>query len=132
MDRVLAVLALGAVLAAAWGVRRNRFEAAERVAAGEQLPAEVRGPAGDGSRNTWVLVTSPLCATCGPAEQRLREVDPGAHIVKVDAAERPDLARRLRAQAAPTLLLAGVDGRVRERVIGPVAVSRRLDLVPRP
>jgi hypothetical protein len=101
------------------------------VAVGEQLPAEVRGP-GSVPANTWVLVTSPLCATRGPAEQRLRERDPGAHIVKVDVAERPDLVRRLRVQAAPTLLLAGVDGRVRERVVGPAAVSRRLDLVSRP
>ena len=39
----------------------------------------------EGSSRTWVLFTTPWCATCGPVEARLRAHDPGARFVTVDA-----------------------------------------------
>jgi thioredoxin-like negative regulator of GroEL len=75
---------------------------------------------------TWVLVTSPLCASCGPVAERLRRLDPMAALVTVDASLAPDLARELRVRAAPSLLLAGANGRVVHRLAGADAVDAHL------
>jgi Thioredoxin len=76
-----------------------------------------------GVASTWVVFTTRYCATCEPVCQRLRTAYPDAAVVKVDAAERPDLARAFRIQRAPTALLADPHGAVTARLVGPEAVD---------
>ena len=82
-----------------------------------------------GADRTWVVFTSPYCATCGPVEARLRKSDPGARVVKVDATREPQLAESFSIRSAPTVLLADVEGNVTARLVGAQAVD---DYVRRP
>lgn len=77
----------------------------------------------EGAERTWVVFTTPYCATCGPVEERLRATDPSARVVKIDATREPHLADAFRVRSAPTVLLAGGDGHVRARLVGAAAVD---------
>lgn len=124
MVRLGIVVVVLVIVGATWALRRWSMRRAQRVQEGERLPVPLLG----GSRErTWVLVTAPTCAACGPVEERLRRLDPDARLVVVDAAERPDLARALRARAAPTVVLAGPDGAVQRRLAGSSAVDAGLE-----
>lgn len=83
------------------------------------VPASLRA----GAPRTWVVFTSPYCATCGPVEARLRASDPGARVVKVDAAREPHLANAFSIRSAPTALLADSQGNVTARLVGAEAVE---------
>lgn len=83
------------------------------------VPASLR----EGADRTWVLFTTPLCASCGPVEQRLRQSDPGARVVKVDATREPHLAGAFSIRSAPTALLADARGNVTARLVGADAVE---------
>jgi hypothetical protein len=83
------------------------------------VPASLR----DGADRTWVLFTTPYCATCGPVEARLRASDPGARVVKVDATREPHLASAFSIRSAPTALLADAAGVVTARLVGAEAVE---------
>jgi len=76
-----------------------------------------------GSERTWVVFTSPYCATCGPVEERLRAADPDARVVKVDATREPHLAGAFSIRSAPTALLADASGNVTARLVGAEAVE---------
>lgn len=76
-----------------------------------------------GAARTWVLFTSPYCATCGPVEARLRAWDPDARVVKVDATREPHLADAFAIRSAPTVLLADGAGNVTTRLVGAEAVT---------
>ena len=76
-----------------------------------------------GATRTWVVFTSPYCATCGPVEQRLRAADPAARVVKVDATREPHLADAFSVRSAPTVLLADGQGNVTARLVGAEAVE---------
>jgi len=76
-----------------------------------------------GASRTWVLFTSPYCATCGPVEARLRASDPGARVVKIDATREPHLAAAFSIRSAPTALLADGLGNVTNRLVGAEAVA---------
>ena len=76
-----------------------------------------------GAARTWVLFTSPYCATCGPVEARLRAWDPDARVVKVDATREPHLADAFFIRSAPTVLLADGAGNVTTRLVGAEAVD---------
>ncbi len=76
-----------------------------------------------GAERTWVVFTSPFCATCGPVADRLQASDPGARVVKVDATREPHLADAFSVRSAPTVLLADGDGRVQARLVGAEAVE---------
>ena len=76
-----------------------------------------------GAERTWVVFTSPYCASCGPAEEHLRASDPGARVVRVDATREPLLARAFGVRSAPTAVLADADGRVQARLVGSQAVE---------
>jgi len=84
-----------------------------------KLPAQLVG----GGPSTWVVFTTRYCASCEPVCQRLRVFYPDAVVVKVDAADRPELARAFRIQRAPTALLADADGAVTVRLVGPEGVD---------
>ena len=78
----------------------------------------------DGAARTWVLFTTPYCATCGPVEEHLRAADPDARVVRVDATREPHLARAFHVRAAPTVVLADAAGRVQQRLVGAEAVRQ--------
>lgn len=84
------------------------------------VPASLRA----GAERTWVVFTTPYCASCGPVETRLRASDPGARVVRVDATREPMLADAFRVRSAPTVVLADADGQVQARLVGAEAVYR--------
>lgn len=89
-----------------------------------QVPASLRA----GAARTWVVFTSPYCATCGPVADRLQASDPDARVVKVDATREPHLAEAFSIRAAPTVLLADATGDVTARFVGADAVEEYLAL----
>ncbi len=76
----------------------------------------------DGAERTWIVFTTPLCASCGPARDHLAATDPGARIVTVDATSRPELADAFHVRSVPTVLLADDSGDVQHRLVGVSAV----------
>lgn len=76
----------------------------------------------DGAERTWVLFTTPWCASCGQVEEELRAREPESRLVKVDATREPYLADAFHVRAAPTVLLADGTGEVRARLVGVDAV----------
>ena len=74
-----------------------------------------------GERGTLVQFSTEFCAYCGPARELLTEVArsrDGLAFVEIDAAERLDLARRLRVLSTPTVLVLAADGSVASRASG--------------
>jgi len=120
-ERAVVVVALVAVLALATMAYR-RWQA--RVAADRPDHPAVPDALRAGAERTWVVFTSPYCATCGPATDRLRASDPGARVVTVDATLEPALAASFSVRRAPTAVLADGRGRVTTRLVGAEAVER--------
>jgi hypothetical protein len=86
--------------------------------------AAVRRPAHAWSGGpAWLVFTSPWCASCGPALERLRAGDPTTDVVAVDAFEEHTLAAAYRIKSAPTALLVDDAGEVQVRLVGAAAVS---------
>jgi hypothetical protein len=114
---IVAVIVLGLVVG-----RRMYLQWQARQQAGParlpRVPAELLA----GADRTWVVFTTPYCASCGPVKERLAEDDPAARIVTVDATREPHLADAFAVRSAPTVLLAGADGEVRARLVGAPAV----------
>jgi hypothetical protein len=92
--------------------------------AGDQRPVP-RLPANllDGADRTWVVFTTPMCASCGPVVERLQEADPASRVVTVDATREIPLADAFRIRSAPTVLLADAAGAVQTRLVGASAVE---------
>ena len=76
-----------------------------------------------GAERTWVIFTTPFCASCGPLARRLEASDPGARVVKVDATLERHLADAFSVRSAPTVLLADGEGQVQARLVGAEAVE---------
>lgn len=83
-----------------------------------RLPAELV----TGAERSWVVFTTPYCATCEPVKQRLAAYDPDARVVTVDATREPHLANAFHVRAAPTVLLSDETGEVKHRLVGAAAV----------
>lgn len=83
-----------------------------------------------GAERTWVVFTTPYCASCGPVKEQLAADDPDARIVTVDATREPHLADAFEVRSAPTVLLADERGEVRGRFVGAPAVRAYLASVP--
>jgi thiol-disulfide isomerase/thioredoxin len=131
---LIAALAAAAVLGAALRWRAGRFTPVRRRAGNAGGPAGAQGredraeslTAADlgaelGERATLVQFSTPFCSYCGPARELLGEVaaeQPGVAVIEIDAAERMDLARRLRILATPTVLVLGPDGTIVARSSG--------------
>lgn len=121
--RLLVVLVLGAAFAAgAWAVGRARRRDATRPLPTVLVPADLRA----GAERTWVVFTTPYCATCGPVQASLEAAYPAASVVLVDATERPDLAAQFDVRRAPTVVGADADGHVTARLVGAEAVQEHL------
>jgi len=126
VDRYAIVGALVVLLVAARiAYRRWRRDVETERPAVPPLPVRLRA----GADRTWVVFTTPYCASCGPVTESLRAADPTARVVTVDATAEPDLAEAYRVRSAPTVLLASADGTVRERLVGAAAVRRRVGAV---
>ena len=120
-ERALVVVAL-VVVSALVTVGYRRWQA--RVASERPEHPAVPDSLREGAERTWVVFTSPYCATCGPVEARLRASDPEARVVKVDATVEPALAASFSVRRAPTAVLADGRGRVTTRLVGAEEVER--------
>ena len=119
--RLAVVVALLALFAGAVPLyRRRRRLLQEGPAVHPLVPAALRA----GAERTWVVFTTPYCASCGPVAERLRRSDPEARVVKVDATQERELAGSFAVRSAPTAVLADAQGRVQARLVGPEAVDR--------
>lgn len=119
--RLLVVLALTGLFAAAPPLHRRRQRRLQDGPVNHPaVPARLRA----GAKRTWVVFTTPWCAGCGPVEARLRQSDPEARVVRVDATQERDLAGAFAVRSAPTAVLADAHGRVQARLVGPEAVDR--------
>lgn len=87
-----------------------------------RLPAALVSAA----ERTWVVFTTPFCASCEPVKQRLAAHDPAGEIVTVDATREPHLADAFHVKSAPTVLLADAAGVITERLVGAGAVHAYL------
>lgn len=116
---IVAALVVGLVIARrmyrAWQASLHREERAH-----PKVPSTLLGEA----ERTWVVFTTPYCATCEPVKQSLAASDPSARVVTVDATREPLLAQAFHVRSAPTVILAGADGEVRTRLVGAAAVSQ--------
>jgi hypothetical protein len=122
--RILVLLVLGALVAglALRYLRGRRADASVDATALPQLPAALRAPA----TATWVIFTTPLCASCDAVEAQLRAAHPADAVLKVDATREPALAERYRVRRAPTVVHADPSGRVIERLVGAEAVREHV------
>jgi hypothetical protein len=118
---VVVGLVLALVVVAAGLYRRHRARAAA-VIGPRTVPARLRL----GSDRTWVVFTSPYCASCGPLVEFLRRSDPAAQVVTVDASVDVTMARDFGVMSAPTTVLADADGHVIDRFVGTRPVHRYL------
>ncbi len=99
---------------------QSRIPGAHPAGGHPPVPASLRA----GAERTWVVFTTPYCASCGPVEERLRSSDPGARVVRVDATREPHLVRAFAVRSAPTAVLADATGQVQARLVGSEAVER--------
>ena len=122
--RLVVVLAVVAVaFAARVALDRRRRWSGEEALPGARFPAWVT----DGAERTWVVFTTPYCASCGPIVAHLGAADPVARVVTVDASHQLDLARDFAVRRAPTVFEADGRGNPLRRFSGADAVR---DAVP--
>lgn len=76
-----------------------------------------------GAARTWVVFTTPWCASCDTVRSHLTAADPHARVVTVDATVEPALANAFHVKAAPTVFLADGGGVVQQRLVGATAVA---------
>ena len=120
--RVVVVVVLLFALALATRLYRQWRAGLAHRPVGDDVPALPASLVG-GSPRTWVVFTTPYCASCGPVERRLRDAEPESRVVVVDATEHPALADSFHVRTAPTVLLADAGGRVETRLVGAPAVT---------
>jgi len=103
--RLVVVLAVVVVaLAARVALQRRLRWSAEDTLPGARFPGWVT----NGATRTWVVFTTPYCASCGPIVEHLEGAYPRARVVTVDAS-RLGLARDFSVRQAPTVFES--DGR---------------------
>jgi hypothetical protein len=126
MGRLIVVLALIAIVGMiAARYRSGKVRDVERGASGfPALPVDLRGPT-----TTWVVLSTPMCATCGPVTERLHAAFPNDTVTRIDVSSRPSLAEDYDLRRAPTVIRAEPSGAVTHRLVGPEAVASHLDQV---
>lgn len=104
--RLVVVLAVMVVaLAARVALQRRLRWSAEDTLPGARFPGWVT----NGATRTWVVFTTPYCASCGPIVEHLEGADPRARVITVDASRHLGLARDFSVRQAPTVFES--DGR---------------------
>jgi thiol-disulfide isomerase/thioredoxin len=142
---LVAALAVATLLGLALRWRAGRFRPGPAAATGSgptAATANMTSPAarndvlteadlghGLGQRATLVQFSTAFCAPCRPTRQILAQVAglmDGVTHIDIDAAERLDLARRLRISSTPTVLVLGPDGAIVKRAAG---LPRKADVI---
>ena len=119
--RLVVVLALvGLAFAARVALQRRRRWSGSDALPGARFPGWVT----DGAARTWVVFTTPYCASCGPIVEHLEGVDPDARVVTVDASRHTGLARDFLVRQAPTVFEADGGGLPVRRFGGAEAVRQ--------
>lgn len=134
--RLLVIVAIGFVIAALTVAYRRRSAADEALGARgpaspdwPQLPTEFLVA---GAPCTWVIFTTPLCASCNLVESDLARAFPHHAVTKLDASDRPEVAGLYQVRRAPTTVLADHNGTILERLVGPEAVRAFIGAVEDP
>ncbi len=128
----LLVLAAALALAVAFGLYRRWSDGRVREVAREVRVDRLTAPQLGtelGQRATLVQFSSAFCAPCRATRVLLADVAdtvPGVTHAEIDAEANLDLVRELNITRTPTVLVLDVDGRVRNRAVGP---PRRTDLL---
>ena len=120
---IVRLVVAAAVVAVVLVVNRLYQARRRRIVADHDPVPRLPGHLVDGAERTWVVFTTPFCATCGPVTERLQAHDPSARVVKIDATAEPSLADAFRIKAAPTALLADAAGAVLARLVGAESVA---------
>ena len=106
---LLGLFALAPVVVGRWRQAHRRPPATT-----PRVPPHLLGHDGP----TWMIFTTPYCASCGPMAEQLRANDPRARVVTVDATRERELADAVSVRRAPTVVLADAEGDVRLRLVG--------------
>lgn len=121
LQRVLLVVALLALASAGywwWQRRQGRVREVHKVGS---LSSETLG-AKRGFHATFVMFSTPMCATCPGTLRLLTDVAASQRhvaVIDIDASERLDLARELSIMRTPTTLVLDSDGVPVARMDGP-------------
>jgi thiol-disulfide isomerase/thioredoxin len=131
-----AALAVATLIGVALRRRAGRFrtgsgQAGAPLAASAEAGALTEADLGSrlGERATLVQFSTAFCAPCRPTRQLLAQVAgmvDGVRHIEIDAASRLDLARRLRINTTPTVLVLGPDGGIVRRAVG---LPRKADVI---
>lgn len=122
---VVAAIVFGLIIAKRMYVQWQARLQTGPSAPSPRLPQELLA----GAERTWVVFTTPYCASCGPVKDQLAADDPSARVVTVDATREPHLADAFGVRSAPTVLLADAAGEVRARLVGAPAVRDYLSRI---
>lgn len=125
MEKLAVVLVLATVVAAvAWRYRRGVAVDAARggATAGTAWPAIDADHRDADAPCTWVVFTTPWCASCDAVKAAIADAVPHHAIRTVDATVEVDLGETYAVKRAPTTLLVDRHGTVLERLVGPEAV----------
>jgi hypothetical protein len=124
--RLLTLVALGVGIGVIAVVYRQRRDAdaslRSTTSSGARWPALPSELLVDGVPCTWVIFTTPVCASCAHVRADLERAFPHHAVRTVDATEQIELADSYEVRRAPTTLLADHDGNVIDRLVGPEAV----------
>ncbi|MEL7206695.1 MAG: thioredoxin family protein [Actinomycetota bacterium] len=123
MTRLLVVLAVLALFAAVRPLLARSRRRAER----RPVPdLTLERFAVTGADRTWLVFTTPYCATCGPLVEELRARRPADAVVEVDATVEHELSARLGVRRSPTVFVLDGDGHVEDRHVGAEATRASL------
>jgi hypothetical protein len=119
--RLLLVVVLVAVMAVVT-LRYRRGPAPSDVDLGLLLPDTLLGA----TPHTWIVFSTPYCATCGPVENLLRQRFPDDEVRRVDVSAWPDVVHALGVRRAPTVVRADQAGAIELQLAGPEAIRAHL------
>lgn len=122
---LVAAIVLGLILGRRLYVQyQARLQAPVNVT--RRVPPELRS----GAERTWIVFTTPMCASCGPVKEQIELEDPLSRIITIDATREPHLAEAFDVRTAPTVVLADATGEVQARLVGAPAVRNYLAARP--
>ena len=116
LARAALVLALLALVAGAWALRRRRREGAPFEPRLARLPLEVVGATQ--APLAIYYFTSRYCADCKDTPRVAADAAPELPAIPLPVEERGALARALGVPETPTLLLVDAEGRIRYARVG--------------
>ena len=125
MAKLLVVLTLAAVVGiVAWWYRRRVDQDANvgGASAGTAWPVVPADRLDDDTSCTWLVFTTPWCASCDAVKAAIAEAVPHHGVRTIDATVEIDLGEAYDVKRAPTTLLVDRHGLVLERLVGPEAV----------